>query len=82
MKFLFEHEQTRVHLDRWAHGDVTMAASFFWNAGSELEKSQLGLLRALLYQILYQHPESIQVVFPNRWKALLRSTQQKPWTEK
>jgi hypothetical protein len=82
MKFLFEHEQTRVHLDRWAHGDVTIAAAFFWNAGSELEKSKLGLLRALLYQIMYQHPDLIQLVFPRRWKALLRSTRQRPWTEK
>jgi hypothetical protein len=83
MKFLFEHKQTRVHLDNWAHGNVTIAASFFWSAGSELEKSNAGLLRALLYQVLDQHPELIQVVFPERWKAVLRSsTQQKPWTEK
>jgi hypothetical protein len=82
MKFLFEHEQTRVHLDSWAHGNVTMAASFFWSAGSELEKSHIGLLRALLYQILDQHPELMQVMFPERWKAVPRaSTQQKPWTE-
>jgi hypothetical protein len=83
MKFLFEHEQTRVHLDSWAHGKLTIAASFFWSAGSDLEKSHVGLLRALLYQILDQHPELIQVMFPERWKAALKSsTQQKPWTEK
>jgi hypothetical protein len=83
MKFLFEHEQTRVHLDTWAHGKVTIAASFFWSAGSDLEKSHVGLLRALLYQILDQHPELIQLIFPERWAAVLRSpTQQKPWTEK
>jgi hypothetical protein len=83
MKFLFEHEQTRVHLDSWAHGKLTIAASFFWSAGSDLEKSHVGLLRALLYQILDQHPELIQLIFPERWTAVLRSpTQQKPWTEK
>jgi hypothetical protein len=83
MKFLFEHEQTRVHLDNWAHGNVTIAASFFWSAGSDLEKSIAGLLRALLYQVMNQHPELIQVMIPERWKAVLRSsTQQKPWTEK
>jgi hypothetical protein len=83
MKFLFEHEQTRVHLDTWAHGKVTIAASFFWSAGSDLEKSHVGLLRALLYQILDQHPELIQLIFPERWTAVLRSpTQQRPWTEK
>jgi hypothetical protein len=83
MKFLFEHEQTRVHLDTRAHGKVTIAASFFWSAGSDLEKSHVGLLRALLYQVLDQHPDLIQLIFPERWKAVLRSpTQQKPWTEK
>jgi hypothetical protein len=83
MKFLFEHEQTRAHLDTWAHGKVTIAASFFWSAGSDLEKSHVGLLRALLYQILDQHPELIQLIFPERWTAVLRSpTHQKPWTEK
>jgi hypothetical protein len=83
MKFLFEHKQTRVHLDNWAHGNVTIAASFFWSAGSELEKSNAGLLRAFLYQVLDQHPELTRVIFPERWKAVLRSaTRQKPWTEK
>jgi hypothetical protein len=83
MKFLFEHEQTRLHLDIWARGKVTIAASFFWSAGSDLEKSHVGLLRALLYQVLDQHPELMQVIFFERWKAVLKSpTQQKPWTEK
>jgi hypothetical protein len=83
MKFLFEHEQTRAHLNRWAHGKFTIAASFFWSAGSDLEKSHVGLLRALLYQVLDQHPELMQVIFPERWRAVLKSpSQQKPWTEK
>ena len=83
MKFLFEHEQTRVHLDIGGRGKVTIAASFFWSAGSDLEKSHAGFLRALLYQILFQHPELTQAIFPERWKTLLRTpTQQRPWTEK
>jgi hypothetical protein len=83
MKFLFEHEQTRLHLDIWARGKVTIAASFFWSAGSDLEKSHVGLLRALLYQVLDQHPELIQLIFPERWRAVLKlPTQQKPWTQK
>jgi hypothetical protein len=83
MKFFFEHKQTRAHLDIWAHSKVTIAASFFWSAGSDLERSHVGLLRALLYQVLDQHPELIQLIFSERWKAVLRSsTPQKPWTEK
>jgi hypothetical protein len=83
MKFLFEHEQTQVHLQRWAGGDVIAAAFFFWNAGSsELEKSHLGLLRGLLYQILQECPELIELVFPQRWIAVTRSaTCKKPWSK-
>jgi hypothetical protein len=83
MKFLFEHEQTQVHLQRWAGGDVIAAAFFFWRAGSaELEKSYLGLLRALLYQVLQERPELIELVLPQRWRAVLRSvTYKKPWTK-
>jgi hypothetical protein len=83
MKFLFEHEQTQVHLQRWAGGDVIAAAFFFWRAGSsELEKSYLGLLRALLYQVLQERPELIELVLPQRWRAVIRSaTYKKPWTK-
>jgi hypothetical protein len=83
MKFLFEHEQTQVHLQRWAGGDVIAAAFFFWNAGSsELEKSHFGLLRGLLYQILQECPELIELVFPQRWIAVNRSaTYKKPWSK-
>lgn len=63
MKFLFEHQQTQVYLRRWAAGDVIAAAFFFWRAGSsELEKSYLGLLRGLLYQILQERPKLIELV--------------------
>ena len=84
MKFLFEHEQTQFQLRHWAGGNVISAAFFFWRAGSsELEKSYLGLLRALLYQVLQERPELIELVFPQRWRAVVRSvTYKTPWTEK
>lgn len=67
MKFFFEHEQTQLHLQRWVDGDVIAAAFFFWRAGSsELEKSYLGLLRGLLYQVLQEHPQLIELVLPQR----------------
>lgn len=83
MKFLFEHEQTRIHLRKWANGDVIVAGFFFWSAGSsELEKSYLGLLRGLLHQVLRERPSLIELVFPARWEAVVRSTTYKrPWTK-
>jgi hypothetical protein len=82
MKFSFEHDQTQVCLRRWSNGKVVMAAFFLWGASSsELEKSYIGLLRALLHQILLECPGLIQQVLPERWQAASRSTAYpKPWT--
>lgn len=83
MKFLLENDQTQRCLRKWAGKEVLTAAFFFWKAGSDkLEKSQEGLLRALLYQILQQHPELVSSTFPVRWKCLERSRRAKPWTRK
>ncbi|GAB7331425.1 hypothetical protein MBLNU13_g02844t2 [Cladosporium sp. NU13] len=84
MKFLFEHEQTQMHLRRWAGGDVVTAAFFFWGAGSsELERSYIGLLRGLLFQVLQERPELIELVLPGRFHAVVRSTAyKKPWTKR
>jgi hypothetical protein len=83
MKFLFEHEQTQEHLRHWAGGEVITAAFFFWAASSsELETSYLGLLRGLLFQVLQEKPELIELVFPKRWSAVVSlPTCKKPWTK-
>jgi hypothetical protein len=84
MKFLFEHDQTRACLRRWSNGNVVIiAAFFFWAASSsELEKSYIGLLRALLYQILVGCPELAQQILPERWHAASRCIAfTKPWTK-
>jgi hypothetical protein len=84
MKFLFEHDQTRACLRRWSNGNVVIiAAFFFWAASSsELEKSYIGLLRALLYQILVGCPELVQQVLSERWQAASCSmSYTKPWTK-
>lgn len=83
MRFLFEHQQTRLDLRCWAGGDVIVAAFFCWRAGSsELEKSYLGLLRGLLYQVLHERPEMIELVLPQRWQLVIRSAMcKKPWTK-
>lgn len=59
------------HLRVWA-GDFPFisATFFFWNSGVELQMSQRGLLRSLLYQIMREVPEIISTVSPTRWEAL------------
>ncbi|KAK8057878.1 hypothetical protein PG996_011815, partial [Apiospora saccharicola] len=62
MKFLCGNEGTRICLRRWAgEKGLIIAKFFFWNAGSDLQKSQEGLLRSLLFEILRQCPDLMPV---------------------
>lgn len=40
---------------------------FFWNSGTREQKSQIGLLRSLLHQVLNKNPELVPIVFPILW---------------
>ncbi|KAI1459734.1 hypothetical protein F4805DRAFT_420067 [Annulohypoxylon moriforme] len=61
MKFLRNHKLTTQHLQSWAGKDrLARASYFFWAAGSDLQKSQEGLLRTFLFEILRSCPELIQ----------------------
>ncbi|KAJ8125959.1 hypothetical protein O1611_g7679 [Lasiodiplodia mahajangana] len=58
MKFLCQHREIQHHLTDWAQNKrLVVAQYFFWNSGSSLEKSQEGLLRTLLFEILRVCPE-------------------------
>lgn len=58
MKFLSHHPTTFEYLRRWAGPKTLVLASFyFWNSGTDLQKSQEGLLRSLIFEILRQCPE-------------------------
>jgi hypothetical protein len=49
----------------WANEQhLVVAGFFFWFGGSELQKSQIGLLRGLLYQCLKDHRELLLVIIP------------------
>ncbi|KAH6880832.1 hypothetical protein B0T10DRAFT_495277 [Thelonectria olida] len=68
MKYIFQNPQLRSLLKGYAGGLPLMVAGFFfWNPGSELAKSQEGLLRALLYQCLKARQDLIPIVSPQRW---------------
>ncbi|KAK4168464.1 hypothetical protein QBC43DRAFT_187756, partial [Cladorrhinum sp. PSN259] len=60
MKFLCQNPATMQHLGSWAgNKKLVMGSFFFWNAGTQLQKSQEGLLRSLLFEILRKCPELI-----------------------
>lgn len=72
IKFVAEHEQTKSYLKEWAGDKKLVIANFyFWNASThQSQKSQRGLLRTILYQILRQCPELIQMAYRDQWIAL------------
>jgi hypothetical protein len=77
MKHIYDDPRTRQNLERWICKDwsttgfsLCVATFFFWNSGTNMQQSQQGLLRSLLYQIFSQHTNLIPVVFPKRWAEL------------
>ncbi|SPQ25662.1 da302975-2847-4bb6-be34-3e73d817684f [Thermothielavioides terrestris] len=71
MKFVTRHPRLREHLSVWAGSQQLLAASFyFWNAGTELQKSHEGLLRTILVQCMTQRPDLIPRVCERRWACL------------
>ena len=69
MKFLCEHRCTKQALHEWAGSKkIVIASFFFWISGNDMQKTQEGLLRSLLFEILRQHPSMIKTVCKSRWQ--------------
>ncbi|KAI0552480.1 hypothetical protein F4679DRAFT_581385 [Xylaria curta] len=52
MAYIIENQRTHEDLAIWSNGyELVVLQFFFWRAGSEPQKSILGLLRGLLYQL-------------------------------
>lgn len=69
MKFLCDHPQTIERLNTWSKGKRLINAKYyFWNSGKPLQKSQEGLLRSLIYEILRKCPDMISKTFPDIWQ--------------
>ncbi|TGJ82707.1 hypothetical protein E0Z10_g6051 [Xylaria hypoxylon] len=65
MKYIFHDQRTQRALGEWAgSGDLASAKFYFWNLGNELQKSQSGLLRSLLYSIISSRPYMMSAVMP------------------
>ncbi|KAI0377441.1 hypothetical protein F5Y04DRAFT_264275 [Hypomontagnella monticulosa] len=67
MRFILGDSRTTRHLKKWVgSGNVITASFFFWNLGPfSLQKTQVGLLRALLRSVLEQVPALVPVVMPD-----------------
>ena len=84
MKYLVDNPETMANLQVWAGTRQLVTASFFfWIAGTEMQKSQEGLLQSLLYEVLRKNPQLIPVVFPSHCEALgvcSGGSDLEPWT--
>lgn len=81
MKYLYGEQRTKEALRTWA-GDAKLvtAGFFFWSVGTPMQKSQEGLLRSLLFEILRQCPDLIATACPERWTFKPHATvEQQGW---
>ncbi|KAK6855196.1 hypothetical protein PG995_008728 [Apiospora arundinis] len=70
MKFLAQNKHTQQQLIAWASDrQLVLVKFFFWISGSELQRSIVGLYRAILWEILKQCPDLMPTVFPSRWES-------------
>ena len=75
MKFIDDHDSTRCALEAWTGTTVLVKASYyFWNPGTEMQKSLQGLLQSLLYKVLASFPELIPTACKARWGCHPHST--------
>jgi hypothetical protein len=66
MRKICRDSRLQHHLSQWApQGTVTVAKMFFTTEGTELQRSQEGLLRSLLHQALVEPMLAMQVLGPH-----------------
>jgi hypothetical protein len=65
MKLITEHEETRRALEIWAGDTILVCPAFyFWYGGTQTQRSQLGMLRSLLHELLFSNKDLALIVFP------------------
>lgn len=75
VRYLSQHPVALYHLRRWGGKKrVNTAGFFFWTSGSRQQRSQTGLLRYLLHQLLSSDPELSEKAFPGLWSRLRQMT--------
>ncbi|RSL62012.1 hypothetical protein CEP53_004924 [Fusarium sp. AF-6] len=75
MRFLSQDPTAMKYLRLWAADKpVNTAGFFFWTSGSRQQRSQTGLLRSLLHQLLSSSPELIAKTFPDLWTKVRQMT--------
>ena len=83
MNYISQDNRVTSLLHSWSGPkQIIIPTFFFWNAGNPMQKTTIGLLRSLLYQILDKHPH---LMLPLAQATLLSEQTYPPipaWTEK
>lgn len=81
MKYLDDKDQTQSALLKWAGNTRLVRASFyFWNSGTEMQKSLQGLLQSLLFSVLSECPALVPLACTGRWSGQHPSVSlDQPW---
>ena len=73
MKLLTKQPETRVALEAWAgSNELLVVPFFFWNLGTELQKSQEGLLRSVLHSVLSKYRNLLAKVVSGYYNDVTR----------
>lgn len=68
MKFVAGHNKTQSALEQWAGpNEIFVISHYFWWAGTQMQKSQQGLLQTLLFGIFRQCPDLMKDICEPRW---------------
>ena len=72
MKYILENQRTTEALQQWScSSELVVTSFFFWYAGTPLQKSQTGLLRSLLVDVLDRRPDLAPVLFPDLYRSII-----------
>ena len=95
MKHIYDDEKTKEYLQQWVRKieaepvPFCLVTFFFWSTGTTMQRSQEGLLRSLLFQVLVQYPDLIPLIFPSRWAqyyssklSLRQEIRPEPWSSR
>jgi hypothetical protein len=65
MKQVYDDDRTQNYLKIWiSNKPLCTPTFFFWNSGTKEQRSQIGLLRSLLFQVLDQTPKLVPIIMP------------------
>ncbi|KAM7214509.1 Prion-inhibition and propagation domain containing protein [Rhypophila decipiens] len=71
MKCLCSESRVFEFLRQWAGAHaLTVGSFFFWNLGTQEQKTQRGLLRAVLHCVISSNPPMIPKLLPRMWREV------------